>query len=57
MHRFEKSLYDLIKGLRNHRGAEDEYIQDCLRECKAEVKSQDMGMHPFLEHCFLFKLL
>lgn len=39
---FEKSLYDLIKGLRNHRGAEDEYIQDCLRECKAEVKSQDM---------------
>ncbi|PWY77146.1 Adaptor protein complex AP-3 delta subunit [Aspergillus sclerotioniger CBS 115572] len=39
---FEKSLYDLIKGLRNHRGTEDEYIQDSLRECKAEIKSQDM---------------
>lgn len=39
---FEKSLYDLIKGLRNNKGAEDEYIQNCLRECKAEVKSQDM---------------
>ncbi|KAI2785829.1 AP-3 complex subunit delta [Penicillium oxalicum] len=39
---FEKSLYDLIKGLRSHRGAEDEYVQSCLRECKAEIKSQDM---------------
>ncbi|KAJ5122848.1 hypothetical protein N7448_003982 [Penicillium atrosanguineum] len=39
---FEKSLYDLIKGLRNHKGGEDEYVQDCLRECKAEIKSQDM---------------
>ncbi|CAI7599040.1 unnamed protein product [Penicillium pancosmium] len=39
---FEKSLYDLIKGLRNHKGAEDEYIQNALRECKAEIKSQDM---------------
>lgn len=43
--RFEKSLYDLIKGLRNHKGAEDEYVQSCLRECKAEIKSQDMGRH------------
>jgi AP-3 complex subunit delta-1 len=39
---FEKSLYDLIKGLRSHKGAEDEYIQSSLRECKAEIKSQDM---------------
>ncbi|KAJ5730147.1 uncharacterized protein N7483_004655, partial [Penicillium malachiteum] len=38
---FEKSLYDLIKGLRNHKGGEDEYVQSCLRECKAEIKSQD----------------
>lgn len=42
--RFEKSLYDLIKGLRNHKGAEEEYIQNSLRECKAEIKSQDMGI-------------
>ncbi|PKY01329.1 AP-3 complex subunit delta [Aspergillus campestris IBT 28561] len=39
---FEKSLYDLIKGLRSHRTAEDDYIQSSLRECRAEVKSQDM---------------
>ncbi|KAJ6015062.1 hypothetical protein N7540_009653 [Penicillium herquei] len=27
--------------LRNHKGGEDEYVQSCLRECKAEIKSQD----------------
>ena len=48
--RFEKSLYDLIKGLRNHKGAEEEYVQGSLRECKAEIKSQDMGM-PFESFC------
>jgi hypothetical protein len=41
--RFEKSLYDLIRGLRNHKGNEKEYIQNCLKECRAEVRSQDMG--------------
>ncbi|KAJ9246522.1 hypothetical protein DTO207G8_8876 [Paecilomyces variotii] len=39
---FEKSLYDLIRGLRNHKGSEVEYIQDSLRECRIEIKSQDM---------------
>ncbi|KAL4778747.1 armadillo-type protein [Aspergillus varians] len=39
---FEKSLYDLIKGLRNHKGAEEDYIQSSLRECRAEIRSQDM---------------
>ncbi|RAH40676.1 putative AP-3 complex subunit delta [Aspergillus brunneoviolaceus CBS 621.78] len=39
---FEKSLYDLIKGLRSHKGDEDGYIQESLRECKAEIKLQDM---------------
>ena len=41
--RFEKSLYDLIRGLRNHRGTEASYIQSSLRECRAEIKGQDMG--------------
>jgi hypothetical protein len=41
--RFEKSLYDLIKGLRNHKGSEEDYIQNSLRECRAEIRSQDMG--------------
>ncbi|CRG89865.1 AP-3 complex subunit delta [Talaromyces islandicus] len=40
--RFEKSLYDLIRGLRSHRGSEAEYIQNSLKECRAEIKSQDM---------------
>ncbi|KAK0752254.1 adaptin N terminal region-domain-containing protein [Schizothecium vesticola] len=42
--RFEKSLYDLIRGLRNHKGNEKEYIQNCLKECRAEVRSQDMDV-------------
>lgn len=41
---FEKSLYDLIRGLRSHKGNEREYIQDVLRECRKEVKSQDMNL-------------
>lgn len=39
---FEKDLYALIRGLRNHKGDEDKYIQDSIRECRKEVKSQDM---------------
>lgn len=42
--RFEKSLYDLIRGLRNHRGNEREYIQNSLRECRLEIRGADMGM-------------
>ncbi|OAA45270.1 AP-3 complex subunit delta [Beauveria brongniartii RCEF 3172] len=42
-YRFEKSLYDLIQGLRNHKGTEKEYIQKSLKECRVEVRSQDMG--------------
>ena len=41
---FEKSLYDLIKGLRSHKGNERAYIQDCIRDCRREVKSQDMDL-------------
>lgn len=43
VNRFEKSLYDLIRGLRNHKGNEREYIQNCLKECRAEIRGQDMG--------------
>ncbi|KKA26061.1 hypothetical protein TD95_000319 [Thielaviopsis punctulata] len=42
--RFEKSLYDLIRGLRNHKGNEGEYIQNCLKECRAEVRGADMDI-------------
>lgn len=41
---FEKSLYDLIRGLRNHKGHEREYIQNCLKECRAEIRGQDMDL-------------
>ena len=41
---FEKSLYDLIRGLRSHKGNEREYIQDALRECRKEIKGQDMNL-------------
>jgi AP-3 complex subunit delta-1 len=40
---FEKSLYDLIRGLRNHKGNEKEYTQKRLKECRAEIRGQDMG--------------
>ena len=41
---FEKSLYDLIRGLRNHKGNERAYIQDSIRECRREIKGQDMDL-------------
>ena len=41
---FEKSLVDLIRGLRNHKGDEAEYIQSALKECRSEIRSQDMDV-------------
>ncbi|OCK75912.1 AP-3 complex subunit delta [Lepidopterella palustris CBS 459.81] len=41
---FEKSLYDLIRGLRNHKGNERVYIQESLKECRREIKSNDMDL-------------
>lgn len=41
---FEKSLYDLIRGLRNHKGSEREYIQESIRECRKEIRSNDMDL-------------
>ncbi|KAF2212920.1 hypothetical protein CERZMDRAFT_40810 [Cercospora zeae-maydis SCOH1-5] len=39
---FEKDIYQLIRGLRAHKGNEREYIQLSLQECRREIKSQDM---------------
>ncbi|KAI1498570.1 AP-3 complex subunit delta [Biscogniauxia marginata] len=41
---FEKSLYDLIRGMRNHKGNEKAYIQNCLKECRSEIRSQDLDL-------------
>ncbi|SMR57375.1 unnamed protein product [Zymoseptoria tritici ST99CH_3D1] len=39
---FEKDIYQLIRGLRARKGTEREYIAECLRECRKEIRSQDM---------------
>lgn len=41
---FEKSLYDLIRGLRNHKGSEKEYIAESIKECRKEIRSNDMDL-------------
>ncbi|KIW17788.1 hypothetical protein PV08_04983 [Exophiala spinifera] len=41
---FEKSLVDLIKGLRSHKGNEAEYIQGAIKECRSEIRSQDLDL-------------
>ncbi|CAI6341463.1 unnamed protein product [Periconia digitata] len=41
---FEKSLYDLIRGMRNHKGSEKEYINDSIKECRKEIRSNDMDL-------------
>ena len=41
---FEKSLVDLIRGLRSHKGSETVYIETALRECRTEIRSQDMDV-------------
>lgn len=41
---FEKSLVDLIRGLRGHKGNEAEYIQSAIKECRSEIRSQDLDI-------------
>jgi AP-3 complex subunit delta-1 len=41
---FEKSLYDLIRGLRANKGNERNYILESLKECRQEAKSQDLDI-------------
>ncbi|KAF8536185.1 adaptin N terminal region-domain-containing protein [Trichophaea hybrida] len=41
---FEKSLYDLIRGLRANKGNERNYILESLKECRNEAKSQDLDI-------------
>lgn len=41
---FEKSLVDLIRGLRGNKGRESEYMQGAIKECRSEIRSQDMDV-------------
>lgn len=36
---FERSLLDLVKGIRSHKDDEAQFIADCIRECKEELNS------------------
>ena len=38
---FEKTLTDLIKGIRAHKGSEAKYIDSSIGDCRKEVKSRD----------------
>ncbi|KAK0294572.1 AP-3 complex subunit delta [Friedmanniomyces endolithicus] len=39
---FEKDIYQLIRGLRAHKGAERDYINQALAECRREVRTTDL---------------
>ena len=38
---FEKSLLDLVKGIRSHKDNEAQYINSCVNEIRNEIKSPD----------------
>ena len=41
---FEKSLTELIKGIRAHKGSETKYIDSAIGECRKEIKSRDLDL-------------
>jgi AP-3 complex subunit delta-1 len=41
---FEKSLTELIKGIRAHKGSESKYIDSAIGECRKEIKSRDLDV-------------
>ncbi|ORY48698.1 Adaptor protein complex AP-3 delta subunit [Rhizoclosmatium globosum] len=41
---FQKSLHDLIRGIRTHSADEDRYIRTCLDEIRGEVKKTDLDV-------------
>jgi hypothetical protein len=41
---FEKSLQDLVKGIRNNKNDPSAYIAACVAEIKAELRSRDSDL-------------
>ncbi|CCH41962.1 AP-3 complex subunit delta [Wickerhamomyces ciferrii] len=43
---FEKSLSDLVKGIRSHKDPESQakFLQEAIQECRKEVRSSDMDL-------------
>jgi len=39
---FEKTLNELIKGIRAHKGSEAKYIDSSIGDCRKEIKSRDL---------------
>jgi AP-3 complex subunit delta-1 len=39
---FEKTLNELIKGIRAHKGSEAKYIDSSIVDCRKEIKSRDL---------------
>jgi len=38
---FQKSLTDLVRGIRNNKGSESAYISQCISEIKQELRNED----------------
>lgn len=41
---FEKSLTDLVKGIRSNKKTESAYITACIKECRDEINQNDMDL-------------
>ena len=41
---FEKTLTDLVKGVRAHKKTEEAYISSAIKECKDELSSTDLEL-------------
>eukprot|EP00002_Diphylleia_rotans_P033947 TRINITY_DN7268_c0_g2_i1.p1 TRINITY_DN7268_c0_g2~~TRINITY_DN7268_c0_g2_i1.p1 ORF type:complete len:978 (+),score=193.82 TRINITY_DN7268_c0_g2_i1:49-2982(+) len=41
---FEKSLVDLVRGIRNNKGNEQKFINQCIAEIKIELKGKDQAL-------------
>lgn len=38
---FEKTVHDMIRGIRANKGAEDVYVAKCMDEIREEIKRSD----------------
>ena len=54
---FQKSLQDLIKGIRSNKDSNSEYISKAIAECKAELKSTDPDLKAEAVSNILFLLI
>ncbi|CAF1649209.1 unnamed protein product, partial [Didymodactylos carnosus] len=41
---FDKSLHDIVRGIRNHKDNEAKYIAECIDEIKQELKQDNIAI-------------